>query len=109
MSDAFKDFVARREARIKGGGVSGNLFWILLAIAFAAVLVILVLRGDPNTGPVNPNTASFEHLQTLDGVGAEIAKGIISGRPYSKPEDLTKVPGIGPKTVEKMKPRLVFD
>lgn len=109
MSDAFKDFVARREAQIKGGKSSGNLFWILFAIAFAAVVVILVLRGDPNTGPVNPNTATIEHLQTLDGVGPEIAKGIVAGRPYGKAEDLTKVPGIGPKTIEKMKPRLVFE
>lgn len=109
MSDAFKDFVARREAKIKGGGTSNNLLWIVLAVAFAAVVVFLVLRGDPTTGPVNPNTASLEQLQSLDGVGVEIAKGIIAGRPYTKPEDLTKVPGIGPKTVEKIKPRLVFD
>lgn len=109
MSDAFKDFVAKREAQIKGSKSSGNLFWILIGIVVAIVVVVLVLRGDPNTGPVNPNTATSEQLQTLDGVGPEIAKGIMAGRPYSKPEDLTKVPGIGPKTLEKIKPRLKFE
>lgn len=109
MSDAFKEFVERREAQIKGGTGSGKIFWVLMSVVVAAVVVFLVLRGDPSTGPVNPNTATAEQLATLDGVGEEIAKGIIAGRPYSKPEDLAKVPGIGPKTLEKMKPRLKFE
>jgi competence protein ComEA len=109
MSDAFKDFVARREAQIRGGKGSSNWFWLLLAAAFAITVVILVLRGDPNTGPVNPNTATMEQLQSLHGVGPEIAKGIISARPFTKSEDLIRVPGIGAKTLEKMKPRLVFE
>ena len=109
MSDAFKQFIERREAQIKNQDQGKNWLWILLGLACAAVLIYLVLKGNPATGPVNPNTATAEQLVTLEGVGPEIAQKIIAGRPYSKIEDLTKVPGIGPKTLERMKPRLSLE
>lgn len=40
-----------------------------------------------------------------------MASAIIAKRnekPFIKPEDLLEVKGIGPKTLEKMKPRLTF-
>ncbi len=111
MSDAFKDFVERREAEIKskasGGG--GTWLWIGLGLVLAVLLIFLVMRGDPATGPVNPNTASVELLATLNGIGPETAKKIVAGRPYEKVEDLLKVPGVGPKTLEKMRQRLKLD
>jgi competence ComEA-like helix-hairpin-helix protein len=109
MSDAFKKFVERREAEIKGRSAGRSWLWILIAIGCAVVLFLLVMRGNPNTGPVNPNTASLELISSLHGIGPEIAKGVIAGRPYTKADDLLKVPGIGPATLEKMKPRLKFD
>ena len=109
MSDAFLKFVERREAQIKGGDRTKTWLWVLIAVACAGVLVFLLMRGDPLTGPVNPNTASAELIASMDGIGEEMAKKIIQGRPYEKPEDLMKVPGIGEKTLEKMKPRLKFD
>jgi competence ComEA-like helix-hairpin-helix protein len=112
MSDAFKDFVARREASIKAKESSGNLIWVLLGLVAVGAIVYIVLRGDPSTGPVNPNTATVEQLQNLPGVGPETAEKIIAKRsekPFAKAEDLLEVPNIGPKTLEKMKPQLKFE
>jgi competence protein ComEA len=58
---------------------------------------------------VDINTASIETLQTLPGIGPSKAKAIIDSRskkPFTKPEDLKNVPGIGDKTYEKLKDRI---
>jgi competence ComEA-like helix-hairpin-helix protein len=57
---------------------------------------------------VNPNTASRGELMNLPGVGEATANAIIGKRPYAKAEDLLNVPGIGPKSLEKIKPHLEF-
>ncbi|MCB1245337.1 MAG: helix-hairpin-helix domain-containing protein [Verrucomicrobiae bacterium] len=59
-------------------------------------------------GPMDVNKASAAQLEKLPGVGPETAKAIIAGRPYGKADDLLKVKGIGPKTLEKMLPQLKF-
>lgn len=55
-------------------------------------------------GKVNINTASAEQLDTLPGVGESTAKKIIDDReengPFSSPEDLKRVSGIGDKKYE---------
>lgn len=62
-----------------------------------------------NRSPANRvdlNTASEAQLQSVKGIGAVLAKRIIAGRPYKSVEDLLKIQGIGPKTLEKMRARL---
>lgn len=60
---------------------------------------------------VNINTAPVEQLSTLDRVGAKYAERIIEYRelngPFEKPEDIMKVKGIGQKTWEANKNRIV--
>lgn len=49
------------------------------------------------------NTAAINQLMGIPGVGAVTANLIIKGRPYATIEDLGKVKGIGPKTLEGLK------
>ncbi|MGO4998685.1 ComEA family DNA-binding protein [Oceanisphaera sp. W20_SRM_FM3] len=54
---------------------------------------------------ININTATAEQLTLLSGIGANKAASIIAYReqngPFASVEDLTKVSGIGPATIEK--------
>ena len=55
---------------------------------------------------VNPNTAARDEPMLLPGVGEMTANRIIQARPFRKAEDLLKVEGIGPKTLERLNPFL---
>ena len=112
MSDGFQQLLEQRETAKHQQAASGGWLWLIIGIAFACVLVFVVLRGDPSTGPVNPNTADVAVLASLPSVGPSIAEKIVAKRkekPFTKAEDLLDVPGIGPKTLEKMKARLKFE
>ena len=52
---------------------------------------------------MNINTASFEELKSLPGIGDKLAKSIINNRPYKSVYDLNNVKGIGDKTIEGIK------
>lgn len=60
---------------------------------------------------ININTASVGELATLQGVGAKTAQAIVDYREmfgrFERVDDLTKVKGIGQKTLEKNRHRLV--
>ena len=56
---------------------------------------------------VNVNTASPEELQRLPGIGATLSQRIVDHRvisPFQDVEDLREIRGIGPKTMEKIRP-----
>lgn len=64
----------------------------------------------PHERLVDINRATLEELDTLPGIGPALAKRILefrATRPFRRPEDLIEVSGIGPKTFEKMRPRVV--
>jgi competence protein ComEA len=72
----------------------------LLSMAFAS------FSGTALAGPVNVNTADAETLEReLSGIGPALAAAIVRDReengPYSSPEDLTRVSGIGPSVLER--------
>ncbi len=56
---------------------------------------------------IDVNHATAEELERLPEVGPVVAQRIIEYRktqgPFTSPEDLRKVPGIGPKTFEALK------
>jgi competence protein ComEA len=60
--------------------------------------------------PVNLNTATAEQLDTLDGVGPTTAQKILTFRQqhggFSSVDDLTQIPGIGPKKLAALKPQV---
>ena len=80
----------------------------LIAIIVVVVCGVLFWKftHNPDTMVVNINTAGATEIAYLPGIGEAKAKVIIDHRPYHSIDDLKKVPGIGEKTFEKMKPRV---
>ena len=64
--------------------------------------------GPATSGPVDLNTADAGQLQSLPGIGPVLAERIIAHReangPFASVEDLGDVSGIGPKTLESIRP-----
>lgn len=79
------------------------------------VLIGLLLLGfmvpaATGAGKVNINTDSKEQLMTLHNIGDVVADRIIEYRkahPFNSPEDIMKVKGVGQKTFESNKERIV--
>lgn len=101
-----------------------------LGIVALAALSFLVLVGDaadaaapgrpahgvatataPVNGAVNINTADVKQLMTLTGVGRKAAEKIVEYRstkgPFTKPEEIRRVQGIGGGLWEKNRDRIV--
>jgi len=57
---------------------------------------------------IDINRADLEALIGLPGIGEVLAKRIISHRPFIGADDLLRVPGVGERAVERLKPYLAF-
>jgi competence protein ComEA len=69
-------------------------------------------RSDLPSSPgglINLNRAAPAELETLPGIGASKAAAIVANRPYTSIEDLERVPGIGAKTVEQLRPLVTVE
>lgn len=62
---------------------------------------------------VNINTADKAELELLPGIGPALAERILDERkrsgPFKRVEDLGRVKGIGPKTIERLRERVVVE
>jgi competence ComEA-like helix-hairpin-helix protein len=80
---------ARGEARAGTGGRAGA-------------------EASPGMGRrIDVNSADQAELELLPGIGPALAKRIIEARGqrrFTRVEDLDRVPGIGPKTLERLRP-----
>ena len=103
--------------------------FICLTCLCVAAAVALVARSAATSGrrtafriddTINPNNASPASLSRLPRIGPTRARGIVScrgqsregarpGPAFTRAEDLRKVPGIGPATIEAIRPWLSFD
>jgi competence protein ComEA len=87
---------------------------LLLALSLVMFLAASTCFAEKekaaSDGKVDINTASVEELAQLKGVGKALGNRIIDYRkangPFQKPEDITKVKGIGPAILEKNKEKI---
>ena len=85
---------------------------VCFALALTPAVLLAQKAKSPTTDKVNLNTATAEQLQTLPGIGPEMAKRILEYRSkvgkFTKVEEILNVKGVGEKSFEKMKDRLVL-
>jgi competence protein ComEA len=94
-----------------------GLLVIVIGVSVSAAGVSTAAAEASATGAegnkININTASADELIQLEGIGIVKSGNIIEYRerqgPFRSIEDLKKVPGIGQKTFDKNKDRIVVD
>ena len=84
----------------------------LLVLLAALTLAGMAARAaDTKPARVNINTATAVELEALPGIGPAVARRIVEHRekngPFRRSADLLNVKGIGAKTYEALKDRLV--
>lgn len=103
-----------RDGLGRGRAPSGSLALVALAAVMASSWWIR-LPASPlpplaTTAWIDPSTAPVESLRLLPGIGPALAARIDQARrdglDLHRAEDLTQVPGIGPRRVESMRPLL---
>lgn len=107
VADGDKIYVPTREEVVAGAGLSPAARGATLGVGDSATS-----SGTGAGGKVSVNRASEAELQQVNGIGPAIARAIVEYRtkngPFQSLDDLESVPGIGPKTLEKLKPYLTL-
>ena len=114
--DRFQVDPAQRLLRSRGTGealpLTAKVFDTLLYLVEHRGELIEIDRAAPLTARylVDVNEADWPELAELPRVGEILARRIVESRGKSGPfvdhDDLLRVPGIGPRTLEQMKPYL---
>ncbi len=68
-----------------------------------------IKKSQVSSNIIDINKASETELQSINGIGPVLAGRIIAGRPYKNVEELLNVSGIGPKTLEKIRPYITVE
>lgn len=79
-----------------------------LGVLAAALATSALAAGAAPAGKVNVNTASVEQLQLLPRIGPKVADRIVAFRkangPFTQPEELMRVRGIGERSFKHLEP-----
>lgn len=71
-----------------------------------------VSSDDPSPSLVDVNRAQIKELEQITGVGPVLASRIVASRqhhgPFRRPEDLLRVPGIGPAVLQGIRAQVRF-
>ncbi|CAH1045260.1 ComEA family DNA-binding protein [Halomonas sp. TD01] len=86
---------------------------LLAALLLSLSLGVSNLALAQDIAPINVNTANAELLAELPGVGPSRAAAIIEEREnngaFANVDDLTRVSGIGPATVDRMRDQVAIE
>lgn len=66
-------------------------------------------RALRDGGRIDVNTASEGDLQLLPRIGPALASRIVEARPFGAVDDLVRVRGIGPRTLERLRHLVVAE
>ena len=56
--------------------------------------------------PIEINEAPSAELESISGIGPGLAGRIVAGRPYAAVDEIAKIPGLGRKRFQGLRPRL---
>jgi transcriptional accessory protein Tex/SPT6 len=98
LGQFFGDFLGLRSSGVK------QMALLILGLAAAALLFRACDGLSNKPRGTNVNTATVKELGNLPGVSKSVAAAIYSGRPYTNVAELIRVRGIGPKTLERVRP-----
>ena len=86
---------------------------VFLCVALAMVVAFSAPSWAGDAGKINLNKATAAQLTQLKGIGMKYAERIVEFRDkngsFKQVEDLLKVQGIGPRTLEKIKDRITVE
>ena len=102
------EFGARGEEllRLPGGllpTAARSLVQLAAPLTDGQTVVVPALAAPGGTERVSLNSADPARLETLPGIGPAMARRIVEHRPYARIDDLLRVPGIGPKKLERLR------
>lgn len=99
---------------MKGGAtmrIHKKFMALLLVVALLIAFVPASLAQEAKK--ININQASADELTQLKGIGLKYAERIVQFRenhgPFKSPEDIIKVPGIGPKIFDANKDIIIVE
>ncbi len=103
LGEFFGDFLGLRSSGVK------QMALLILGLAAAALLFRACDGLSNKPRGTNVNTARVKELSNLPGVSDSVAAAIYTGRPYTNVAELIRVRGIGPKTLERIRPFVIVE
>lgn len=89
------------------------MYWVRLSNWGTAPVEIEHLASRPIAFHLDANSATWVEWSQLEGIGDGLARRIVADReqngPFRSVDDLRRVKGIGPKTLEKLRPWLMVE